>query len=105
VAGWGIEKGNGIGTTTDGEIYIVGGTNSSDCYFGQDSVHIDSLPSMFLAKIVNATPLSSEQIVKGSSHFYVYPNPSSTMFEVRSSVNGEIVELFNSVGQKYLHQK
>lgn len=103
--GTSIEVGNGIATTTDGEIYVVGGTASSTCYFGQDTVQIDSLPSMFLAKIVNATPVSLLNSPK-EDLWEVFPNPVSTMLEIRCPMYGkkEIV-LYNAVGQMVLNQK
>jgi hypothetical protein len=37
--------------------------------------------------------------------FEVFPNPSSTIFEVRGSIKGNKKELYNSVGQLILSTK
>jgi hypothetical protein len=97
--------GKGIATTTDGEIYVMGATASPVCYFGQDSVHVDSLPSMFLAKIVNATPVSLQNPPK-EDLWEVFPNPASTMLEIRCPMVGKKeIQLYNAVGQLVINLK
>jgi hypothetical protein len=103
--GAGVEVGNGIATTTDGDIYVVGGTSSNTCYFGQDAVQVDSLPSMFLAKIVNATPVSLQNPPK-EDLWEVFPNPASTMLEIRCPMVGKKeIQLYNAVGQLVINLK
>ena len=103
--GAGVEVGNGIATTTDGDIYVVGGTSSNTCYFGQDAVQVDSLPSMFLAKIVNATPVGLQNFSK-EDLWEVFPNPVSTMLEIRCPMVGKKeIQLYNAVGQLVINVK
>ena len=103
--GAGVEVGNGIATTTDGDIYVVGGTSSNTCYFGQDAVQVDSLPSMFLAKIVNATPVDLQNFSK-EDFWEVFPNPASTMLEIRCPMVGKKeIQLYNAVGQMVINLK
>ena len=103
--GAGVEVGNGIATTTDGDIYVVGGTSSNTCYFGQDAVQVDSLPSMFLAKIVNATPVDLQNPPK-EDLWEVFPNPVSTMLEIRCPMVGKKeIQLYNAVGQLVINVK
>jgi hypothetical protein len=103
--GAGVEVGNGIATTTDGDIYVIGGTSSNTCYFGQDAVQVDSLPSMFLAKIVNATPVGLQNFSK-EDFWEVFPNPASTMLEIRCPMVGKKeIQLYNAVGQLVINLK
>ena len=63
------------------------------------------MPNYGLDAMPNCWPLSSEQLAISSEQLEVYPNPSSTIFEVRGSKKGSKKELYNSIGQLIISTK
>ena len=63
------------------------------------------VPNYGLDAMPNCWPLSSEQLAISSEQLEVYPNPSSTIFEVRGSKKGSKKELYNSIGQLIISTK
>jgi hypothetical protein len=60
---------------------------------------------MFLAKIVNATPVGLQNFSK-EDFWEVFPNPASTMLEIRCPMVGKKeIQLYNAVGQLVINLK
>lgn len=63
------------------------------------------MPNYHLGKMAGCWPLSNEELIMKNEELEVYPNPTSTIFEVRGSKKGSRKELYNSVGQLVLSTK
>jgi hypothetical protein len=94
-----INKPNEKGSACD---YCTNCLQFQGVYFPADAP--SNMPDFNLGAIPLCFPLSLPNPPK-EGVFEVFPNPSSTIFEVRGSMKGSKKELYNSVGQLVLSTK
>jgi Secretion system C-terminal sorting domain len=103
--GGGIENVSAIITDHIGNLYIAGGTNSTACIFGNDTLFPQAAPSKIffttLDSIPIITPLAIDRSISNSS-VTLYPNPAHHRLFIdlpNTAIDQLSVKITNTIGQ------
>lgn len=92
----------GIATDALGNVYITGTYLSLSMIFGQDTLTNPGNYKMYIAKLGTAN-VGFEKI-KPTENIYIYPNPSSGIYNFKDTKNLKHVEVYNLLGEQILSQ-
>jgi hypothetical protein len=105
--GGGADIGSGIASDTHGEMFIVGGTNSSNgCFLGNDTLYPPSGQStLFFSSLDSITihaPLAVNEYSMSTINLSLLPNPANDAVQIQvnnSSLSKAKLNIQNSLGQ------
>ena len=104
--GSGADIGSAIAADANGVLYIAGGTTSTECYMGNDTLYPPSGQSTFfyarLDSIPIVAPLSINHTTKELQSITLYPNPSYgevTLLFSQPTMEQGIITISNTLGQ------
>jgi hypothetical protein len=99
--------GSAIAADANGVLYIAGGTTSTECYMGNDTLYPPSGQSTFfyarLDSIPIIAPLGVSHTSKETQGISIYPNPTQDNIGITFSTATSVrtfIELYNTLGQR-----
>ena len=106
--GWGADIGNGIAADTHGKLFIVGGTTSSPCFMGNDTLSPPANQStLFFSSLDSITlqvPDAMSNLSREQAHLITVPNPADQEVVLQCNVSGEIY-VYDAMGRCLFQQK